>query len=145
MLFSSLNLIQFTFICLTSYDIVVLYNELIEVKTLPSDGLSRSVKGTLLGKANDPRIVEVDSQAIEVRPVDLLLVVRNVDKPGIVGKLGTILGDHGVNIANMSLSRADCGDLALTICELDEEPDEEALRMLEADPDIMEARISRQG
>jgi D-3-phosphoglycerate dehydrogenase len=99
----------------------------------------------LLGKANDPRIVEVDSQAIEVRPVDLLLVVRNVDKPGIVGKLGTILGDHSVNIANMSLSRADCGDLALTICELDEEPDEEALRMLEADHDIMEARISRQG
>jgi D-3-phosphoglycerate dehydrogenase len=107
--------------------------------------MARSVKGTLLGKANDPRIVEVDSQAIEVRPVDLLLVVRNVDKPGIVGKLGTILGDHSVNIANMSLSRADCGDLALTICELDEEPDEEALRMLEADHDIMEARISRQG
>lgn len=124
---------------------VVDYNELIEVKTLSSDGMARSVKGTLLGKANDPRIVEVDSQAIEVRPVDLLLVVRNVDKPGIVGKLGTILGDHGVNIANMSLSRADCGDLALTICELDEEPDEEALRMLEAEPDIMEARISRQG
>jgi D-3-phosphoglycerate dehydrogenase len=98
-----------------------------------------------LGKANEPRIVEVDSQAIEVRPVNLLLIVRNVDKPGIVGKLGTILGNHGVNIANMSLSRADCGELALTICELDEEPDEDALRMLEADPDIREARISRQG
>ena len=68
---------------------------------------------------------------IEVRPVDLLLVVRNVDKPGIVGKLGTILGDHGVNIANMSLSRADCGELALTICELDQEPANEVLRLLE--------------
>ena len=98
----------------------------------------------MLGKANDPRIVEVDGQAIEVRPVDLLLVVRNVDKPGIVGKLGTILGDHGVNIANMSLSRADCGELALTICELDEEPDGNILSKLEADSDIREARISRQ-
>ena len=124
---------------------VVDYNELIEVKTVSSDGTERSVKGTLLGKANDPRIVEVDQQAIEVRPVDLLLVVRNVDKPGIVGKLGTILGDRGVNIANMSLSRADCGELALTICELDEEPDEGVLRILEADSDIREARISRQG
>ena len=121
------------------------YNELIEVKTLSNDNQDRSVKGTLLGKANEPRIVEVDSQAIEVRPVNLLLIVRNVDKPGIVGKLGTILGNHGVNIANMSLSRADCGELALTICELDEEPDEDALRMLEADPDIREVRISRQG
>jgi D-3-phosphoglycerate dehydrogenase len=124
---------------------VVDYNELIEVKTVSSDGTERSVKGTLLGKANDPRIVEVDQQAIEVRPVDLLLVVRNVDKPGIVGKLGTILGDRGVNIANMSLSRADCGELALTICELDQEPDEGVLRILEADSDIREARISRQG
>ena len=64
------------------------------------------VRGTLLGKGNEPRIVEVDEQAIEVRPVDTLLVMRNVDKPGIVGKLGTILGDYSVNIANMSLSRA---------------------------------------
>ena len=41
---------------------VVDYNELIEVKTVSSDGTERSVKGTLLGKANDPRIVEVDQQ-----------------------------------------------------------------------------------
>ena len=124
---------------------IVDYNELIEVKVLASDGSERSVKGTLLGKANDPRIVEVDGQAIEVRPVDLLLVLKNVDKPGIVGKLGTILGDHDVNIANMSLSRADCGELALTICELDEEPAKEVLKLLVADLDIREARISRQG
>jgi D-3-phosphoglycerate dehydrogenase len=121
------------------------YNELIEVKTISSDGSERLVRGTLLGKGNDPRIVEVDGQAIEVRPVDLLLVVRNLDKPGIVGKLGTVLGDHKVNIANMSLSRGDCGEIALTICELDEEPSDEVLRLLEADPDIQEARISRQG
>lgn len=123
---------------------IVDYNELVEVKTTASDGGENSVSGTLLGKANDPRIVEVDGNAIEVRPVDLLLVVRNVDKPGIVGKLGKILGDHGVNIANMSLSRADCGELALTICELDEEPDQAVLGLLEAEPDIREARISRQ-
>ena len=73
------------------------------------------------------------------------MVVRNLDKPGIVGKLGTILGDHEVNIANMSLSRGDCGEIALTICELDEEHSDDVLRLLEADPDIQEARISRQG
>ena len=82
------------------------YNELIEVKTISKDGAEQSVRGTLLGKGNDPRIVEVDGQAIEVRPVDKLLIVRNIDKPGIVGKLGTILGNCSVNIANMSLSRA---------------------------------------
>ena len=58
-----------------------------------------------------PRIVEVDGQAIEVRPVDLLLVVRNLDKPGHCWKTWNDLGDHEVNIANMSLSRGDCGEL----------------------------------
>lgn len=124
---------------------VVDYNELIEVKTVSSDGYEQTVRGTLLGKGNDPRIVEVDGQAIEVRPVDVLLVVRNVDKPGIVGKLGTTLGDCGVNIANMSLSRAEEGEWALTICELDDEPGDHALQALVEDSDIHEARISRQG
>jgi D-3-phosphoglycerate dehydrogenase len=119
------------------------YNELIEVKVTETGGRKTSVRGTLLGKANDPRIVEVDGTAIEVHPTDVLLVVRNTDKPGIVGKLGTILGQHEVNIANMSLSRAEGGELALTICELDDEPPAGTLSALEADPDIHEARIAR--
>ena len=121
------------------------YNELIEVKTVSSENSEQSVRGTLLGKGNEPRIVEVDGQAIEVRPVDKLLIVRNIDKPGIVGKLGTILGNCSVNIANMSLSRAQDGEWALTICELDEEPPASALQALVDDPDIREARVSRQG
>ena len=121
------------------------YNELIEVKTIANDKNEQMVRGTVLGKTNDPRIVEVDGQAIEVRPVDTLLVIRNVDKPGIVGKLGTTLGDCSVNIANMSLSRAEEGEWALTICELDNEPPESALQVLVEDPDIREARVSRQG
>jgi D-3-phosphoglycerate dehydrogenase len=121
------------------------YSELIEIKTISSEGSEQSVRGTLLGKGNDPRIVEVDGQAIEVRPVEILLVVRNEDKPGIVGKLGKILGDCQVNIANMSLSRAEDGECALTICELDQEPPNAALQSLVEDPDIREARISKQG
>ena len=68
-----------------------------------------------------------------------------MDKPGILGKLGTVLGEHEVNIANMSLSRSDGDDLAITICELDHEPPAETLAVLEGDPDIREARIARLG
>ena len=118
---------------------------MIEVSTVSSDKALHSVRGSLLGRGNDPRIVEVDDQAIEVRPVDTLLVVKNVDKPGIVGKLGTMLGDYSINIANMSLSRADEGKWALTIFELDEEPPANALKAIVEDPDIEEARVSRQG
>lgn len=120
------------------------YNELIEVKTIDADGKEQSVRGTTIGKNADPRIVEVDGEAIEARPVDTLLVVRNLDKPGIVGKVGTILGEYGVNIANMSLSRSEGSESALTILELDNEPSEEVIQKLVADSDIQEARVSRQ-
>ena len=120
------------------------YNELIEVRTIDSNGKEQSVRGTIIGKNADPRIVEVDGEAIEARPVDTLLVVRNLDKPGIVGKVGSILGQFGVNIANMSLSRSEGSESALTILELDEEPASEAIEQLVADADIQEARVSRQ-
>ena len=120
------------------------YNELIEVRTIDGDGKEQSVRGTIIGKNADPRIVEVDGEAIEARPVDTLLVVRNLDKPGIVGKVGTILGEYGVNIANMSLSRSKDSDTALTILELDDEPPAEAIEKLVAESDIQEARVSRQ-
>ena len=58
--------------------------------------------------------MEVDGESIEARPVDTLLI-SNLDKPGIVGKVGTILGEFGVNIANMSLSRSEGSESALTI------------------------------
>ena len=56
-----------------------------------------------------------------------------------------MLGDFSVNIANMSLSRADKDEWALTILELDDEPPANALEAIEQDPDIKEARVSRQG
>jgi len=120
------------------------YNELIEVRTIDSEGKEQSVRGTIIGKNADPRIVEVNGESIEARPVDTLLVVRNLDKPGIVGKVGTILGQFGVNIANMSLSRSEGSESALTILELDNEPSSEVIEKLVADPDIQEARVSRQ-
>lgn len=120
------------------------YSELIEVRTFDAEGAQQSVRGTIIGNNADPRIVQVDGQSIEARPVDTLLVVRNLDKPGIVGKVGTILGACGVNIANMSLSRSEGSESALTILELDGEPPAEAIDRLVADPDVMEARISRQ-
>ena len=128
----------------TSSSSAVDYNELIEVRTIDSKGKEQSVRGTIIGKNADPRIVEVDGEAIEARPVDTLLVVRNLDKPGIVGKVGTILGEYGVNIANMSLSRSEGSESALTILELDNEPSADVLDKLVADSDIQEARVSRQ-
>jgi len=120
------------------------YSELIEVEA--SSGTKRAaVAGILIGTARTPRIVQVDDQSIEANPEGVLLVVRNLDKPGIVGKLGMILGQGQVNIANMSLSRrsSEEPDLALTICELDDDLPPEVLDELLADSDIIKAKAVR--
>lgn len=120
------------------------YSELIELKA-SNDDKCAAVAGTLIGTARTPRIVQIDGESIEANPKGALLVVRNVDRPGIVGKLGTILGQGDVNISNMSLSRHTEGEtkVALTICELDQEPPAEILAQLQADPDIHKAQVVR--
>src|SRR3954462_12851380 len=62
---------------------------------------SVSVAGAFFGAT--PRIVSVNARPVEARPHGVVLVLENIDRPGIVGRVGTLLGDHGVNIATMSL------------------------------------------
>jgi D-3-phosphoglycerate dehydrogenase len=72
-----------------------------------------SISGTLLGGA--PRIVEVDAHAVEVPPADVMLVVRNDDRPGMIGLVGTALGDAGISIANMAVGQTAGGTTALMV------------------------------
>jgi D-3-phosphoglycerate dehydrogenase len=73
----------------------------------------------------------------------VLLVLENDDVPGIVGQVGTVLGEHHVNIADMSLSRDKLGGKALTVLNLDSAPAEEILQALLANPAIKNARVVR--
>ena len=79
---------------------------------------SRSVSGTLFGK-RDPRLVRVDDFQIDAWPSGPMLLVSNDDRPGMVGRIGTILGEAGVNIAYMSLGRDRSGGRALAVLNLD--------------------------
>ncbi len=100
-----------------------------------------SVGGSFFGLAQHPRIVRVNSQPVEIVPEGILFVMTNRDRPGIVGHLGSVLGKHGVNIANMSLGR-DCeGGVALTALNIDSVPSPDCLAELEADKDISHIRI----
>jgi D-3-phosphoglycerate dehydrogenase len=68
-------------------------------------------------------------------------VLENTDRPGIVGRVGSLLGDHGVNIATMSLSRNEAGGTALTVLNLDTTPDAELLAAIHASEDIRSAQV----
>lgn len=100
-----------------------------------------SVGGSFFGLAQHPRIVRLNSQPVEIVPEGILFMMNNNDRPGIVGHLGSVLGNHGVNIANMSLGRDREGGEALTALNIDSVPSAECIAELEADPDISNIRI----
>lgn len=97
------------------------FSELIRVETRDAKGtVLATVEGTPMGKGRKPRIVGIDGREIEVVPKGELLLLRNDDKPGMIAKIGGILGDSGINIGSMVLSR-DAGGDALTVLTLDGE------------------------
>jgi D-3-phosphoglycerate dehydrogenase len=100
-----------------------------------------SIGGTFFGARNEPRIVRVNSNPVEATPSGVILLLENHDVPGIVGRIGTILGAHNVNIASMSLSRNEAGGRALTLLNLDSAPGSELLSKLLESGDIFSARV----
>jgi D-3-phosphoglycerate dehydrogenase len=73
------------------------------------------VAGTLLGKRAQPRIVAIDEHGVDLPPSSHMLVVRNTDTPGMIGRVGTILGEAGVNIADMDVGVNAEGEAALMV------------------------------
>jgi D-3-phosphoglycerate dehydrogenase len=114
------------------------YTDLLELSAT-ADGKTVSVGGAFFGAT--PRIVSVNSRPVEARPHGVVLILENTDRPGIVGRIGTLLGDHGVNIATMSLSRNQEGGTALTVLNLDTAPSEKLLAEIRASGDIHSAQV----
>ncbi len=114
------------------------YTDLLELSA-NAEGKTVSVGGAFFGAT--PRIVSVNSRPVEARPNGVILVLENSDRPGIVGRIGTLLGEHNVNIATMSLSRNQAGGTALTILNLDNAPGEELLEQIRGGEDIRSAQV----
>ena len=76
-------------------------------------GGGHAIAGTLTGLRARPRIVEIDDHAVDLPPAANMLVVRNDDRPGVIGRVGMILGDAGVNINDMDVGRSAAGEGAL--------------------------------
>ncbi len=98
------------------------------------------VSGTLFGPRFQPRLVEAMGFDFDVIPEKYMLFIRNEDQPGMIGKVGSILGDHGVNIGNMAVGRGEPGSRAAMAVTVDEPVPEEVLKVLLETPGFTEAR-----
>jgi D-3-phosphoglycerate dehydrogenase len=98
------------------------------------------VAGTLFGKRAAPRIVGIDDHSVDVPPSRYMLVVRNVDEPGLIGTVGTILGEARVNIADMDVGTNAEGAPALMAIATDTPVPRDVVSRLRAEPGVLSAR-----
>ena len=94
-----------------------------------TDGDVKEVAGTVIGTST-ARLVMLDGFRFEVKPEGLLLVYNNIDRPGALARVSTVLAQHGVNIAGVSLGRSRAGGNALTVMNIDSPVPPEGLKEL---------------
>ena len=94
------------------------YLSLLRVE-VQGDADSCAVSGTCFDE-HELRIVEIDGIGIDLKPADNILIMRYADRPGMVGKFGTILGRAGINIAGMEVGRTGKGADAVVALTLDD-------------------------
>jgi len=104
------------------------FTSLVEV-TVGNENSEGRVAGTIFGRA-EQRIVTIDSYRLDAVPAGHMLLLHNDDQPGVVGCVGTFLGDHQINIAQLYLSRNRAGGTALAVYQVDSALDASTLAEL---------------
>lgn len=88
----------------------------------------------------DPRIVEIDGFTLEVVPEGCMLLISNNDKPGVIGNLGMLLGDHNINIARLQLSREKINGKAIAVISVDTPVPAPVLAQMKKLPNILSVK-----
>ncbi|MCZ6875208.1 MAG: phosphoglycerate dehydrogenase [bacterium] len=115
------------------------YASLIEVEIV-TERQRGQVAGALFGK-RDVRIVRMDQVSIEAVPEGQMLVFSNQDTPGVIGRIGTILGDGQVNIAGFHLGRISSGSTAICVVNVDSMIPDDLLATIRALPNLIYAKV----
>jgi D-3-phosphoglycerate dehydrogenase / 2-oxoglutarate reductase len=114
------------------------YQSLVRI-TVTTERRTRSVAGTIF--ARTPRIVEINNVSLEASISPRMLYVNNEDKPGLIGRLGGLLGDAGVNIANFHLGRNIEKTDAVALVEVDSDVSDILQAKIAALPSVKQVRL----
>jgi D-3-phosphoglycerate dehydrogenase len=115
------------------------YHSLIRL-SLTTEKYTRSVTGTLFG-GRHPRVVEIKGIDIEAEFAPHMLYITNDDKPGFIGRLGTILGENKVNIATFHLGRDKPGGSAIALVQVDQPISSALLDKIAAVEGVVQAKV----
>jgi D-3-phosphoglycerate dehydrogenase / 2-oxoglutarate reductase len=125
----------------TAYTHVAGHGELGEEVELRLEGRDWGVRvgGTVLGETH-ARITRIGAFRVDIAPRGTLVVLRNRDVPGVIGRVGTLLGEAGVNIAEYHQARLQAGGEALAAISVDSALSAEVLEQLGHIPEVLDAR-----
>lgn len=116
------------------------YKSVITVKASFDNEEEKIVSGTIVSDSEE-RIINVDNFHINFIPKGILLATQNIDKPGMVGKVGTLLGQNNVNIARMDLGRDSKEQKAMMMINIDESISDELIQELREMEGILDTRL----
>jgi len=108
--------------------------------TVQSEGRGVDMAGTVFG-TKDARIVDLDGYRIDLAPRGSVLFAWHNDRPGVIGRVGTLLGSRNINIAGMQVGRESVRGPAVMALMLDSPLDEETLQAIRAFPDLTDTLL----
>lgn len=114
------------------------YAEYLELRLNSAQGQT-IVAGALLSESH-PRVVRIDNFYVDVQPRGTLVVLRNRDVPGVIGRVGTVLGDSSLNIGEYHQARMEAGGEALAAITVDGTVDTRLIDQLRALPEVIDIR-----
>ena len=118
------------------------YADLIQTRVARNDnghGRVRQIDGTVFN-GGEPRIVAIQGLRVDVTLGGTMLIIPNTDKPGMIGIVGTILGQAGINITAMEVGRKNIGERAVMIISLEKPVEDSVMQKLSSHPDLFGAR-----
>ncbi len=117
------------------------YTSLITLR-LQTGAKETSASGTLNSR-KEPRVIQVDAFPMEAVPAGDMLVLMNNDKPGVIGNIGTLLGQNGINISRMQFGRESQGGLAMSVVSVDSPISDDLMARIKQLPNVLSARMIR--
>lgn len=114
------------------------YQSLVRINLISKDDKA-TVAGTLLSR-KDPRIVQINDISMEIIPEGNMIFMRNHDRPGVIGNIGTLLGKNNINIGHMHFGRKEAGGIAFSVISIDASLTDEIIEQIKKLPNVLEVK-----
>jgi len=114
------------------------YQSLVRITLISKDDRA-VIAGTLLSR-KDPRIVQINDISMEIIPEGNMIFLRNHDRPGVIGNIGTLLGQNNINIGHMHFGRKEAGGIAFSVISVDAALTDDIIEKIKQLPNVLEVR-----